>query len=426
LKIETIWIFSLIVFTSLKVSGNSARRLGKLDTQNWLTHSYLGQNQSPYQKSETIPDFSPIGALLSDGGILGTATLISPDTIITAAHVIKNKTLDPLPTPSDWEFILYHDFSSAPSSLRFGIESFTIHPDWISRQEINPPWGDGDTYGVDVAIARLSNPVIGYQPLCLPDSESLNEGQKVFIAGYGTLVEGKTGKQNDKNSKRMVGENILDRVVKEVKFDSELVSGGLLAFDFDSPNSNSNRLGLENATLGPLPAGSSDSIPLTFEVSTAEGDSGGPLIAFKNQKWRIFGTVSYGSSDSTYGDVTVLTRLQNHLDWIYQNISIWPTAKLLSTSGWKESDWFGVFIPYSSGWSYHVRLGWFWSITKTADSVWFYVEHLGWLWTSLSAFPYLFSSGENDWLYLDINNTDNSKWRTYHFFLSNWQLNTIQ
>ena len=100
-------IFSIL---SSFIYGNSERRLGKLDSQSWTEHALLGENKTPYEQSNLIPDFRSVGALLSDNGILGTATLIAPDTIITAAHVLKNRTKDPLPTPSDWKFILYYDF----------------------------------------------------------------------------------------------------------------------------------------------------------------------------------------------------------------------------------------------------------------------------------------------------------------------------
>ena len=102
----------------------------------------------------------------------------------------------------------------------------------------------------------------------------------------------------------------------------------------------------------------------------AEGDSGGPLIAFQDNIWRIFGTVSYGTSDSTYGDVTILTRLNNHLQWIQDKLPVWPSEKIINDQGWRESEWFGYFLPFSTGWNFHSRLGWFWSIPKNDNDVW--------------------------------------------------------
>ena len=43
--------------------------------------------------------------------------------------------------------------------------------------------------------------------------------------------------------------------------------------------------------------------------------------------WRIVGSVSYGSSDSTYGDVTVYTRLANHKIWLEDFLPPWSQAR---------------------------------------------------------------------------------------------------
>ena len=39
-------------------------------------HYLLGSNASPYEDGKDIPSFSAVGALISNDGILGTATLI--------------------------------------------------------------------------------------------------------------------------------------------------------------------------------------------------------------------------------------------------------------------------------------------------------------------------------------------------------------
>ena len=58
------------------------------------------------------------------------------------------------------------------------------------------------------------------------------------------MVEGETGDFDLENSRRMAGVNVLDRLVREILLEGDEVaeSGGLLAFDFDAPDSNPNDL----------------------------------------------------------------------------------------------------------------------------------------------------------------------------------------
>ena len=209
--------------------------------------------------------------MLSNDGVLGTASLIAPDTIITAAHVVKN--VHPILPQSPSEIYFFHDFELAPSNLEYKIKSFSVHPTWIERQQLKPPFGDGDRLGCDLAIAKLESSVIGYQPLRLPGMDGFSIGEKVYLAGFGNLVDGKGGSGNSDNSRRMAGENILDRIVTEVSITDSVKGGGLLAFDFDSPSRNNNSLGINSSqtAFDNLPSGDSSESPLTLEVSTAEG-----------------------------------------------------------------------------------------------------------------------------------------------------------
>jgi V8-like Glu-specific endopeptidase len=126
-----------------------------LERQDWDIHAALGENAYPYSSSTSIPDFSPVGALVSDKGTLGTATLIAPNLVITAAHVLKNSFRNPMPSPENWEFILYSDFESANIDYRFKIDEIIIHPYWIARQSEKNPLGDGDKIGVDLGSIKI-------------------------------------------------------------------------------------------------------------------------------------------------------------------------------------------------------------------------------------------------------------------------------
>ncbi|MBL6826823.1 MAG: trypsin-like serine protease [Opitutales bacterium] len=402
--------------------SEDGRRLGKLEGQDWYIHAALGENAYPYSSSTSIPDFSPVGALVSEKGTLGTATLIAPNLVITAAHVLKNSFSTPMPRSEDWEFILYPDFESANIDYRFKIDEIIIHPYWVARQSKDNPLGDGDKIGVDLALLKLKDSVSGVFPARLPHQNSPSTGQKIFISGFGNLVEGENGEFNPDNSRRMAGTNILDRVVKEIVVEGNKISqsGGLLALDFDSPEGNSNSLSKSEGAFENLPTGTSGSFPLELEVSTASGDSGGPLFARIDNQWRVFGTVSYGSSDSTYGDITVFSRIFNHLDWIGPYLPPWPSSKMLNESGWTKSDWFGVFLPFPSGWNYHVEYGWVWSKPFSEDSVWAYFNHLGWLWVTSSTFPFFYSNDTNNWLFFYNDKDETEAWVIYDFASTLW------
>ena len=90
-----------------------------------------------------------------------------------------------------------------------------------------------------------------------------------------------------------------------------------------------------------------------MEASSAVGDSGGPAFIYDNQSWRTVGVVSYGTSDSTYGDITVYTRVASHLDWIQTYLPSWAQARQTLYSGWMELDWFGHFFALSNNDSVH-------------------------------------------------------------------------
>ena len=156
--------FLLIGIPSSFATSEEARRLGKLERQDWDIHAALGENAYPYSSSTSIPDFSPVGALVSDKGTLGTATLIAPNLVITAAHVLKNSFRNPMPSPENWEFIIYSDFESANIDYRFKIDEIIIHPYWIARQSEKNPLGDGDKIGVDLALLKLRKSVRGVFP----------------------------------------------------------------------------------------------------------------------------------------------------------------------------------------------------------------------------------------------------------------------
>ena len=418
------FIYLISLFTIHQYSYGNERRIGKLNTVAWDNYFKLGSNTFPYIQGLNYPSISCVGALVSEH-LYGTGTLIAPNIVLTAAHILKNSKFDVTPDPASWEFILYKDYENAPVEAKYLVESIELHPAWHKRQlQTQKPdgEGDGDKLGVDIALVFLKNPVAGVYPAKLPTGALEAVGNKVVLAGYGTTVDGLSG-QKSNNSIRIGGENTIDRAVEEVdapEVDSS-EKGGLLAVDFDSPQDSNNTLAEGAAQVDYLGAGTSSASPLGLEASTAPGDSGGPAFMYDNQAWRTVGVVSYGTTGSTYGDITVYTRVASHLDWIQTYLPSWAQARQTSYNGWLELDWFGHFFALSNNWNFHPVHGWYYSSSTDGESLWAWQDdHLGWWFSGLGVYPYLYSTNLAKWIYVDVARTSNETLYYYDYDLVDW------
>lgn len=432
-----------LVFLATSISlliGIEGRRIGRLETVGWEEYFALGANQSSYVKGANYPDLSVVGALVSNSNGLGTATLIAPNVILTAAHVIKNSYTD-IPNADEWKFYMGDDLqstvngSSWSSSEVYTIKEFHVHEGWTARQTLSNPDGDGDLLGVDIAIAFLDQNVSGFFPARLPDQDDDPLEQRAILSGYGTLVEGSSGSEDTSNRRRTGAENTVDRSVPKVYENGvpDISLGGLLGIDFDSPTSAesknalsenfdvSGRTVLEEARLI-LGSGNSTATPLPLEASTAPGDSGGPAFVYTNDAWRVHGVVSYGTDNSTYGDVTIYTRIASHYDWIHTRLPNWHNAKFIGEGNWRESPWLGPLLPYDSNWNFLTKLGWLYVSLAVGESFWAWNYLMqDWIWMSSELFPYIYSHSSGNWIYISESKSNALSIRGYDFAQNKWK-----
>ena len=71
----------------------------------------------------------------------------------------------------------------------------------------------------------------------------------------------------------------------------------------------------------------------------------------------------------------------------------------LEASGWKDSEWFGVFYDANNGWLYQVDHGWVHTAAGGTEAAWFWNEQQQWFWTGPNIYPHLYRNRDAAWLY---------------------------
>jgi hypothetical protein len=360
----------------------------------------LGANRPPYTVEAGFPDFRPVGALISRFGDLGSATLITAEWVLTAGHIFIERSSDSV-NPADWRFEVGEDLNLGRPFQTRAVAEVLIHPAF--RQ--NP---DSLSRGVDIALVRLAAPITNLPPGGLVNGDPEPLGSIIFIAGFGATGDGLRG-EIDFDYRRRAAANVLDRVRTDIGQPRPVpgfpnLLGGLLAFDFDSPDGRNNTLNGFVAGLN-LGSGSSDPTPLELEGTIAGGDSGGPLFVFQRGLWRVAGVGSFGTSeDGEYGDIGGYTRLGNHLRWVQTTTgALLPEYPLtLATflgGGWWGQNWWGFYFNGNRPWIYHFDLGWGYVSPVRENAFWSYDLQLQWIKIRLGAFPWVYQASTGDWLY---------------------------
>jgi Trypsin/PEP-CTERM motif len=235
------------------------------------------------------PDYASVGKLVNSWGYNGSATLIAPDWILTAAHSLV-----------------------AADSVTFTLNGV----DYTSSQLfLHPSWQNGNPLGgYDFGLVRLSAPVAGIVPSSLY-LESAELGQTGTFVGYGLTGTGLTGYRSLDNQKRAFQNTI----------DGDLGNPSLvLGADFDNPR---------NAADSAF--GSSD--PLALEGAVAPGDSGGGVFITVDSQVYLAGVISFiadkdGRSNSDYGDISGFGRVSMAYPWIATVVPEPSTNALLALS----------------------------------------------------------------------------------------------
>lgn len=209
-----------------------------------------------------------------------TCTLISPNWVITAAHVIEGF------PPFTELFVTFGD-------KQYPVEKILIHPS-RARNTIDS--------SADIALFKLKIPVEGIKPVLL--YEKNDEAEKLItLVGYGRTGNGLTGPTGEKVKVPLGATNRI-----EAHFENSLV----ITFD--------------------LPPGGTE-----LEGIGGAGDSGGPALLEKNNDVYLLGVASFNNGDETttgrYGTFAGYARISTRRQWILNTMAADPP-----TSGWRPLD----------------------------------------------------------------------------------------
>ncbi len=255
--------------------------------------------------------FESVGFVDGDAGPFdywGSATLIAPDVLLTAAHVV--------------DIAVSLDIRIGGST--YSADMWTAHPLWDGSDPL------ALLAGYDIGLIHLSTPVSNVTPA--PLYTGYGELNSVgVISGFGMTGTGLTG-ATIIDGERRAGFNSIDAMFGNPKKSRIMLS------DFDNPlHGNDNNFG--------------SAVPLELEYMVASGDSGGPMFIKDGSGLSVAGVNSFVVApdfilDSDYGDVSGHTRVSAFGSWIKQTAGTFSAIEMYGVGGNMGLD--GLPIQFSS------------------------------------------------------------------------------
>lgn len=211
----------------------------------------------------------------------GGGTLIGPDWVVTAAHAAE-----PIMVGHPRSRV-ERAHSVLVNGVPYQIERIVLHPDWSG------PGADiAEAAATDIALIKLSTPVVGGRPACLY-SRSDEAGKVVTLVGSGIFGDGTTGPVG--GAERDIG----TLRGSTVTVDRTLSDARLIAWTFRGPD---------------------DPDATRLEGISGPGDSGGPALLMDGDRLCIAGVSSSqdgnGHGEGRYGVREFYPRISHYRSWL--------------------------------------------------------------------------------------------------------------
>ncbi|XP_003410227.1 enteropeptidase [Loxodonta africana] len=214
-------------------------------------------------------------ALYYNGRLLCGASLVSSDWLVSAAHCVYGRNLEPSKWSANLGLHMTSDLTS-PQIVTRRIDQIVINPHYTKRRKDS-----------DIAMMHLEfkvNYTDYIQPICLPEENQVfPPGKNCSIAGWGTVVyQGSTA-------------DILQEAVVPLLSNARCQQ----------------QMPEYNITESMVCAGYEEG-----GVDTCQGDSGGPLMCQENNRWVLVGVTSFGYQCALPNRPGVYARVSEFTEWI--------------------------------------------------------------------------------------------------------------
>uniref|UniRef100_A0A7N9IBL3 Enteropeptidase n=1 Tax=Macaca fascicularis TaxID=9541 RepID=A0A7N9IBL3_MACFA len=207
--------------------------------------------------------------------LLCGASLVSSDWLVSAAHCVYGRNLE----PSKWTAILGLHMTSnlnSPQTVSLLIDQIVINPHYNRRRKDN-----------DIAMMHLEfkvNYTDYIQPICLPEENQVfPAGRNCSIAGWGTVVyQGSTANILQEADVPLLSNEKCQQQMPEYNITENMICAGYEEGGIDS----------------------------------CQGDSGGPLMCQENNRWFLAGVTSFGYKCALPNRPGVYARVSRFTEWI--------------------------------------------------------------------------------------------------------------
>ena len=256
------------------------------------TIAYLN-NTSDTMSMHMASEYPAVGSVM-DQSALGSGTLIAPQWVLTAGHVVGTSTQSTFHVNTN-----YYD-----SGQTYQADSWYTPASWDYNLEA----------GNDIALIHLSQPVTGVTPMQMYSGTGNGDIHQVDkIVGFGVVGDGYPGDPRYFTGYKHAGQNYIDGHLWQ---GTPFQVNNIMTTRMDVAPWDSKYTGpyADPQFLNPTA-----DYPLADEYLINHGDSGGPNLNGDNQITAVhsFGLGLYdGVTDSSFSDIAGSTRVAPWLDWI--------------------------------------------------------------------------------------------------------------